>query len=112
MADADSRAARAGGGTAAGSASRGAAWNVARRIAARDSVAAFGWTTVWRSGCGGSIGARNMVGAAAGVVQQDSGRDGGAEKLVSLDRDASELCGRQLSGARSNKTNFVSQRRI
>jgi len=98
MAGADFGTQRACGRAVAGSSSWSFAWNDARRVAARDTAFAFGWTAVWGSGCGGGFGARNMVGAAAGVVQQSSGRDGGAEDMVSLDRDASELCRGELSG--------------
>src|ERR1700675_3572499 len=98
MAGADSGTQRTCGGAFAGSASRGFAWSVAGGVAARDSPFAFGWAAVWGSGCGGGFGSRDLVGAAAGVVQQSSGRDGGAEGLVSLDRDASELRRGELSG--------------
>jgi hypothetical protein len=98
MAGADFGAARFGGGAPAGSPSWGFAGNVARGIAAGDTAFAFGWAAVWGSGCGGGFGVRNLVGAAAGVVQQDSRRDGGAEDMVSLDRDAPELCRGELSG--------------
>src|SRR5580692_8793628 len=90
--------ARVGSGSVAGSASRSAAWNVARRVAARDTALAFGRKAVRWSGCGSGFGERNLVGAAAGVVQQDSRRDGGAEELVSLDCDASELRRGELPG--------------
>src|SRR5579864_3850311 len=99
MAGADSGAPRIGGRSAAGSARWGSAGNVARRIAARNTALAFGRTAVWRSGCGGGSGARDLVGTAAGVVQHDSRRDGGAKEVVSLDRDTSELCRGALSGS-------------
>ena len=98
MVGADSGTKRTCGGALAGSARRRAAWNVARGVAAGDTAFAFGRAAVWGSGCGSCLGARDLVGAAAGVVQQDSGRDGDVEELVSLDRDASKLCRGELSG--------------
>src|SRR5580692_1505390 len=98
MVGAYSGAARVGGSSAAGSARWRFAGYVAGRAFARDTAFAFGRTAVWGSGCGGGFGARNLVGAAAGVVQQSTGRDGGASELVSLDRDAQELCRGEFSG--------------
>ena len=92
-------AAGVGSGAVAGFASRRIAGNVARGVVARDSAFAFRWEAVWGSGRGGSIGAGNLVGAAAGMVQQGAGRDGGAERLVSLDCDASQLRRGELSGS-------------
>ena len=111
MAGAHFGAARVGGRALAGFASRGAAGNVARRVAARDTAFAFGWAAVWRSGCGGGFGTRNLVGTAAGVVQQNSGRDGGAEELVSFDRDAPKLRRGELRGSRSDKASLTLERR-
>src|SRR5580658_295701 len=98
MGGADFGTQRTCGGAFAGSAGWRFAWHVARGIAARDSAFALRWAAVWRSGCGGGVGERDLVGAASVVVQQNSGRDGGVERLVSLDRDASELCRGELSG--------------
>jgi len=98
MVGADFGTQRTCGGAPAGFARRRFAWNVARGVAARDTAFAFGWAAVWGSGCGGGFGTRNLVGPASGVVKQNSRRDGSAERLVSLDRDASELCRGELSG--------------
>src|SRR5579872_2307099 len=99
MVGAHSGTARVGGCSAAGFARWCFAGNVARRVAARDTAFAFGWAAIWGSGCGGGFGERNLVGAAAGLVQQDSRRDGGAEEVVSLDRDTPELRRGELSGS-------------
>ena len=111
MVGADFGTQRTCGRAFAGFPRRGFAWNVARGIAARDTAFAFGRAAVWGSGCGGGFGARDLVGAAAGVVQQNSGRDGGAEGLVSVDRDASESCRGELSGSRSDKASLTLDRR-
>ena|SRR5271169_3096887 len=111
MAGADSGTQRTCGGALAGFARGGFAGNVAGRTFARDTAFAFGWTAVWGSGRGGGSGARNLVGAAAGVVQQDARGDGGAEELVSLDRDASELCRGELSGSRSREASLTLETR-
>lgn len=88
MAGADSGAARTGGGSFARSAGRGVAGNHARRVVARDTASAFRRAAVRGRGCSGGFGSRNLVGPASGVVQQSTGRDGGAAGLVSVYCDA------------------------
>src|SRR5580693_7773227 len=111
MVGADFGTQRTGRGAFAGSARWRFAWNVARGVAARDSAFAFRWAAVWGSRCGGGFGARNLVGAASGMVQQNSGRDGSAARLVSLDRHASELCRGELSRSSNNQTSLELDRR-
>src|SRR5580704_16496248 len=107
MAGAHSRASRTCCGAITGLARGGAAWNVAPGVTARDTVFAFRWAAIWWSGCRSSFGARDLVGTATRVVQQNSGRDGGPQELVSLDRDAPKLCCGELRDGARNATSLT-----
>src|SRR5258708_277208 len=72
MVVADSCQAWAGGGAAAGSASRRTTGLAEGGVIARAAFLALRWESVWRRGCGACGGARDLVGAAAGLAGEDS----------------------------------------
>src|SRR5262244_2889820 len=76
MAGAFAGAARTGFGAVAGSTGGNAAGNVAHGITARDAAVDDGWDASGRSGCSGGARSGDLVGAAVGLVGEDSGRDG------------------------------------
>ena len=96
LAGADSGAARDGAGAFTGSASRGAAGIAARRVDARNAISSERRKPIWRSGCGGGAGARNLVVAAAGVDFEDSRNDGNFAQRISLGCCEQELRGRGM----------------
>lgn len=107
MAGADSGAAWIGGCAAAGFAGWRFAGHDTRGVVAGDAIFAFGRAAVWGSGGGRGVGARDLVGAAAGVVGQDSRDDGDFAFELQAYCDSSELRGTGLPGARSDTADLA-----
>src|SRR6266849_112729 len=91
MAVADSGAARAGRGAAPGSAGRGAAGLAKGGVIARAALLALGRQPVWWCGCGACRGTGDLVGAAIGLVGQDSWNDEATAARILLVCGAAKL---------------------
>src|SRR5229473_6286385 len=91
MAGADSGAAGNGAGAAAGPARGGVAGIAARGIDARNAVSSERREPIRRSGCGGGLGAGDLVGPAAAVDFKDSWDDGNTAQRIPVDCGAEEL---------------------